>query len=933
MLRDQKRLKGAAWLDENTCSIEHVVDPNRKIFLWFCTTHVLKAMRNQLLSSSQTGKKAFQGENGVEFGWAFIEELHALLEAEEKVSGSHVNNGVRLKAKAVKPNASNKMNVSLAKIPFEWKTISYAISIIEKKLGVSADELKTKTEEARSKYPNKRSVSDDKAYSELKHGTAVEYARYLQKVYYEKYNNDSGDSSAAAVHSAENDNTSTNVGDLLDEFLEEEDGEDDALVEIDERNVNTTNVRFETAQENASNDTLENDIATLLYMVHIQALFHDLFMCKREKITKDNCDVVENLVKGYFKYFEDWKRAQLKLKKAGYKEWEKTCLAHQTWKNLRFGFCGFFHFAKYMVEHRGVKYVPMLLSNSSSLEARFSCARRNKKDSATNYSSGVSNTTSKSAWSQLTGRCYSRADCIEENESGRSDQPNGYSLAKQQKNTITAAHERVRARRASIIKARQSPVSTSMFECDSPPTNRDEMKDLAKALNHQIDKSATDAIIDTKRFQQFFELCHDEASTKDWIGQFVESWHEQIEPLFHYVTSKLLSYFEEEIYGTAHTDCVGISVRKYLLSHVFHTDVVNSALKFDGNVSRKGSIMVIDAIVEIFSDRVYSVLLDMKTVENEVVVTEATPNFYKMLQNFIGAAIHNVRERFSCFSKGPEHDLISKIGLKEDDPIIDEDYRSKYYTQQYQVENQGKLSLVHPKLLPWCSKLLLFAIKSFSKSRMIRLRRDVIKVGKQELLKDEGLFNDFCQAANHIVNPDNLNLNRDKLQKIYVRLCEFTFHAYTKDRINNQFNQVKNKSDDTSTIPFRQLLLTKGSTSGSNNVEKKLSKTESLPKLMGIEEKNKEDVSKKRKKSGDGSSGKKRQKVTDEDRKQSYREIFTKKVLPAVKELIETNPNPTPELICRTNKLNTEDRCAFVFVHFSTNSTRTPARTKLACQK
>ena len=45
--------------------------------------------------------------------------------------------------------------------------------------------------------------------------------------------------------------------------------------------------------------------------------------------------------------------------------------------------------------------------------------------------------------------------------------------------------------------------------------------------------------------------------------------------------------------------------------------------------------------------------------------------------------------------------------------------------------------------------------------------------------------------------------------------------------------------------------------------------------------------------------------------------------MPAVKELIETNPNPTPELICRTNKLNTEDRCAFVFVNFNEFYTNT----------
>src|SRR5210317_1555763 len=107
---------------------------------------------------------------------------------------------------------------------------------------------------------------------------------------------------------------------------------------------------------------------------------------------------------------------------------EQSFLAHQTWKNMRHGLCGFIHFARYMVEKRGVKYVPMLLSNQSSLESRFSYQRRTNHASATTFSAGVSNMSQKSARAQTTNRCYLKEDCVEENQDCRNNVPNGYSL-------------------------------------------------------------------------------------------------------------------------------------------------------------------------------------------------------------------------------------------------------------------------------------------------------------------------------------------------------------------------------------------------------------------------------------------------------------------------------------------------------------------------
>jgi hypothetical protein len=924
MLRQKKLKNGQSWLNEEDCSIKHTTDPSRRLYIWFCTTHILKALRGQLLSSHQSGKKAFQDSDGTNFGWAFIEYLYAEVQRLNKESGGSITNGVRLDAKAVNPNKSDKMSVTHAKRPFEWKTISFAISLIAKRLGITPDDLKAATNDARAQYPQKRSESADKAFSDLRHGHALEQVLYLQRVHNERRKKNSSNedfsdmtTESDSTNEVRDDDDDDDDDDLDDDDLDEEDDEHAyEELESDESGTKVKSVRSNTTQDNvASDDTaLASDIASLLFMVHIQCLFHDLFMNKNEKITKGNCDIVEKLVKHYLSYFEGWKKAQMKRKRAKDPDWERSFLAHQTWKNMRHGLCGFIHFARYMVEKRGVKYVPMLLSNQSSLESRFSYQRRTNHASATSFSAGVSNMSQKSATAQITNRCYLKEDCVEENKASRNNAPNGYSLAKKQRQEIEDALGKVHATRKSINDQQQRCNEPSwMLGSEQPTTQRPEMQGLAVKLNQQINTSILDAIIGTKRFQQFHALCHDDEDTKVWIEKFVQGPSEAIEQLFEDTMSNLLSFLEAEIYGNQATPCFGMAVRNYFVSDNFHNKVVLCQLKFDDVVCRKGAIMVVDALVEIFLDRVGSVISKMVEVEDDVVVTENTPDFFKQLQNIVGAGILKAKEKFCPLKNGtgPEYDLLRSLGLTENDDLINDEYRSRYYPEQYQIENQGKLALVHPHFISWSTKLLLFTIKLFSKKRMIRYRRDAIKEGKKELLAEKELFNDFIQAAGQIINLDTFD--RCLLRKIYVRISVFAFHAYTGGKWDRTFNGVKMAADDTSNIALRTLLRTQGSTSGSTNTQKKKDQPKaSLAKLLGVEEKNKV-VSKKRKPSGDNQTGSnKSRRTTEADMKKAYQDLFRQTVVPKLKQVKFDSSR-----IWNSRLLNMEERCAFVYVHFN----------------
>ena len=145
-------------------------------------------------------------------------------------------------------------------------------------------------------------------------------------------------------------------------------------------------------------------------------------MNKEERLTSGNINIYEEHAKYCVSIFETWKLAQLKRKKQGDKHWNKSFLAHQTYKKLRISVCGFFHFARYMAEtvffeDGELSYVPMLASNQSSLEGRFSSLCHRGHDKGNTFGGGVGFTNNKQVMSALASKSAS----YDHNDTARED--------------------------------------------------------------------------------------------------------------------------------------------------------------------------------------------------------------------------------------------------------------------------------------------------------------------------------------------------------------------------------------------------------------------------------------------------------------------------------------------------------------------------------
>ena len=62
------------WPDITAVRSKNPVDPSRYIYIWSCSTHGLKAVRNNLYRSQPHLTRAFV-KSGVSFGWKQVEEI------------------------------------------------------------------------------------------------------------------------------------------------------------------------------------------------------------------------------------------------------------------------------------------------------------------------------------------------------------------------------------------------------------------------------------------------------------------------------------------------------------------------------------------------------------------------------------------------------------------------------------------------------------------------------------------------------------------------------------------------------------------------------------------------------------------------------------------------------------------------------------------
>ena len=112
-------------VDSNMVTFINPFDPSRRVAIGLCSTHNLKSVRNQLLSSkgSSNSPRNFQFDD-VYFGWTQICDLNS---REEHRKNTGTTGKTRMKLAAAHPDHFSKMDAHLAKA--NMNTIEYSVSV------------------------------------------------------------------------------------------------------------------------------------------------------------------------------------------------------------------------------------------------------------------------------------------------------------------------------------------------------------------------------------------------------------------------------------------------------------------------------------------------------------------------------------------------------------------------------------------------------------------------------------------------------------------------------------------------------------------------------------------------------------------------------------------------------------------------------------
>ena len=179
-LRSGKRLK-EGWLDEEDCYIQNPFDKSRRIYFWFCVTHLMKSVRGQIKSSQDGRSRAFLDKNDTKFGWQVLIDF---LEKKETSKFSNIiSNGCRVCEKVVYPTRHLAMNVSLALRASEDNTLAalLADACQHKFVRITAKALKLATASAKKSLPFTRTKNNCQHHPWRRHGEHLIEVRYLQE--------------------------------------------------------------------------------------------------------------------------------------------------------------------------------------------------------------------------------------------------------------------------------------------------------------------------------------------------------------------------------------------------------------------------------------------------------------------------------------------------------------------------------------------------------------------------------------------------------------------------------------------------------------------------------------------------------------------------------------------------------------------------------
>jgi hypothetical protein len=171
---------------------------------------------------------------------------------------------------------------------------------------------------------------------------------------------------------------------------------------------------------NSEND---NEAKTAQFLARIYCLFSETLLNQSKFITRENLAQWKQFFSKHLAWFSSWRARQMQEQRKKNKDWNQLFFATETWSNILTTISSFLNYSGYLFENVDSNlYVPMLRSNSSTIEGLFAHIRSMNAHNQTtlnSYKSNISKIHMKASLVALDrGRMYDKNDVLDNHIDG-----------------------------------------------------------------------------------------------------------------------------------------------------------------------------------------------------------------------------------------------------------------------------------------------------------------------------------------------------------------------------------------------------------------------------------------------------------------------------------------------------------------------------------
>jgi hypothetical protein len=539
--------------------------------------------------------------------------------------------------------------------------------------------------------------------------------------------------------------------------------------------------------------TIRSELASLQYLIVVREIFIEVFMNKMENLTREKIDSYEEYVKSKLDYFSGWKEMQLARQAAKCDDWLKSFLAPETWKNLRIAVTGFLGYTRAILSAcPDVAFVPFLHSNTSIIEAFFSCQRSRQQINAMSYASGVGTASTAKAIKYLQGnKGYDKEDVIPEEGAFDLQLQTGVFAS------MNSEVEKVRSARVAVLTKNANKNNVQRFP-SSWHGGRTIMggrlaTDLTMTLLYDY---ATVICMDSEAIELavLATMC-DNQSNPLWFDDLSMLNDEDSDTFNSFCQESMVDLFDRmaaSSWSKRNGPLFEKEVQEYIiLSQRTRREMLPEKLR--------NNEYCFAALVQLLAKMLRKwVLASVRSRCNMLtkskVATEVLDETYEV-QQFVGWAIAKMIRQWRERAYAHVHntlrskhilEIVMSMRVLHNEAIMDEDYLKTCYNPKVAMANQGGLALVSTPFFPWAKALLKRIREDFSYDIIEKLGNGAIKHAWNRIEKDQELVQLFAQGAKAAGFEGNGDLDvlfvRDSIcLKVFHARIEVTFQKYRAD--------------------------------------------------------------------------------------------------------------------------------------------------------